>query len=284
MRRYIKHWSMIPVRAHPPRLVGQLSLHTELGAFLGDTRIRLLEAIARHGSISRAAKAVPISYKAAWDALDAMNNLADAPLVESSIGGPKGGSTRLTEYGRRLVALYRAVEQEYREAVGRLAQEIDDVETGDQHEFRSLLKRMAMRTSARNQLVGTVAVLRLGEVNAEVALHVDDGLRVVDVVTRDSAEALGLALGKEVHALVKASAVMLTTDPDLKTSTRNQLWGQVSRVHEGPVDTEIALALPGGRTLVSVIAQQSATRLGLAPGRAACAVFQASCVILATCG
>jgi molybdenum-dependent DNA-binding transcriptional regulator ModE len=58
--------------------------------FLGDTRIRLLEAIDRYGSISQAAKAVPLSYKAAWDAVDAMNNLAEAPLVERSVGGKHG--------------------------------------------------------------------------------------------------------------------------------------------------------------------------------------------------
>ena len=95
-----------------PRLVGTLSVNTEVGAFLGDTRIRLLEAIGRHGSISRAAKAVPMSYKAAWDALDAMNNLADSPLVESAVGGRHGGGTHLTDFGHRLITLYRAVEEE----------------------------------------------------------------------------------------------------------------------------------------------------------------------------
>ena len=116
---------MTAPRTGPPRLVGKLSVNTELGAFLGDTRIRLLEAIGHHGSISRAAKAVPMSYKAAWDALDAMNNLADSPLVESSVGGRHGGGTHLTDYGRRLVGLYRAVEQEYQGAVDRLARGMD---------------------------------------------------------------------------------------------------------------------------------------------------------------
>ena len=63
------------------RLRGTLGVDTEFGSFLGDTRIRLLEAIDKHGSITQAAKAVPLSYKAAWDAIDAMNNLADQPLV-----------------------------------------------------------------------------------------------------------------------------------------------------------------------------------------------------------
>ena len=52
-----------------------------MGNFLGDKRIRLLEAIDQQGSISQAAKAVPMSYKAAWDAVDDMNNVAPQPLV-----------------------------------------------------------------------------------------------------------------------------------------------------------------------------------------------------------
>src|SRR3954463_4219294 len=96
----------------PLRLVGKLAVDTPAGNFLGDTRIRLLERIAEHGSISQAAKAVPLSYKAAWDALDAMNNLSEQPLVVR-IGGQRGGGTQLTDYGRRVVALYRAMETEY---------------------------------------------------------------------------------------------------------------------------------------------------------------------------
>ena len=273
---------MTPPRTGPPRLVGTLSVNTELGAFLGDTRIRLLEAIGQQGSISRAAKAVPMSYKAAWDALDAMNTLADAPLVESSVGGRHGGGTHLTDYGRRLIALYRAVEQEYQVAVDRLARGMDGAQTGDEREFEPLLKRMSMRTSARNQLVGTLIGLHPGEVNAEVEVRLDDRTRLMAIVTRDSAEALGLKPGIEVLALVKASSVMLMTDPGLRTSALNHLWGQVSRIHEGPVDAEVTLILPGGRTLTAVITPEGLGRLDLLPGRRVCAVFQASSVILAT--
>ena len=80
------------------RLRSRLEVDTEFGSFLGDTRIRLLEAIDLHGSISQAAKAVPISYKAAWDAVDAMNNLADQPLVVRPAGGTDGGAARLTHH------------------------------------------------------------------------------------------------------------------------------------------------------------------------------------------
>ena len=86
---------------HPAQILRtKLEVETEFGAFLGDTRIRLLEAIAIHGSISQAAKKVPLSYKAAWDAIDNMNNLAEQPLVLRSAGGRQGGGTQLTAYGK----------------------------------------------------------------------------------------------------------------------------------------------------------------------------------------
>src|SRR5512144_269203 len=62
--------------------------------FLGGDRIALLEAIDRQGSITRAARAVGVSYKTAWDAVDAMNNVAGSPLVSRSVGGRGGGGAR----------------------------------------------------------------------------------------------------------------------------------------------------------------------------------------------
>jgi len=62
------------------RLQARLEVETEAGALLGGARIRLLEAIDKFGSISKAAQRIPMSYKAAWDALDDLNNLADFPV------------------------------------------------------------------------------------------------------------------------------------------------------------------------------------------------------------
>lgn len=141
-----------------PRLVSKLEMSTDLGAFLGDTRVRLLEAIDQYGSISQAAKHVPLSYKAAWDAVDAMNNLADQALVERSTGGKHGGGTVLTDHGRKVVSLYRAVEAEYQLALDRLMAQWGDVGAGDMRSFQQVLRRMSMRTSARNQFACTVMV------------------------------------------------------------------------------------------------------------------------------
>ena len=277
----------MPSRIAATRLTGRLEVSTDLGAFLGDTRVRLLEAIAQHGSISQAAKHVPISYKAAWDAVDAMNNLADQPLVQRSAGGPAGGGTVLTEHGRRVVAMYRAVEGEYQAALDRLAGQFADTPGGDVKAFQRLLRHMAVRTSARNQFAGTVSGLHEGVVDVEVVVRLDDrlddrqGLELAAVVTRTSAENLQLAIGREVIVLVKSSSVRLLTDERLRISARNRLWGTVSRIVDGPVNAEVTLDLGGGRSATAVITGDSVKALGLAVGVRACAAFKASSVILA---
>lgn len=261
-------------------LRGKLEVDTEFGTFLGDTRVRLLEAIASHGSISRAAKAVPISYKAAWDALDAMNNLADHPLVIRLAGGRHGGGTTLTDYGRKVVALYRALEAEYQTALNRLAASMNDDKAGDFEQFRQLLKRMSMKTSARNQFAGTVIGLREGDVDFEVRLRLDPDHELVAVITSTSAESLCLQIGTEVCALVKSSSILLLTDPNVKTTARNHLWGEITRIHDSPVNSEVTLLMSGGKSICAVVTHDRVEKLGLAVGERACAVFKASAVIL----
>ncbi|HIK55865.1 MAG TPA: TOBE domain-containing protein [Synechococcales cyanobacterium M55_K2018_004] len=69
-----------------------------------------------------------------------------------------------------------------------------------------------MKVSARNALKGKVKALVIGAVNAEVTVEVAPGVEVVAVITKSSAENLGLAEGKEVYAIVKASDVMIATE------------------------------------------------------------------------
>ena len=79
-------------------------------SFGGKARIELLRAIVDTGSITHAAKAVGISYKSAWDAIDTMNTLAGEPLVARSAGGRGGGSTQLTPRGLRLVERFGQID------------------------------------------------------------------------------------------------------------------------------------------------------------------------------
>jgi molybdate transport system regulatory protein len=77
---------------------------------IGPGKIGLLEGIERSGSLSAAARALGMSYRRAWLLLHDTNEGFHRPVVELSVGGRDGGGTQLTEFGRRLVADYRAFE------------------------------------------------------------------------------------------------------------------------------------------------------------------------------
>ena len=74
---------------------------------IGPGKIGLLEGIERTGSLSAAARALGMSYRRAWLLLHSTNEGFSEPVVELSVGGKDGGGTRLTEFGRQLVADYR---------------------------------------------------------------------------------------------------------------------------------------------------------------------------------
>lgn len=268
-------------KSPPPILSGSVSIDLSLGNFLGDTRIRLLEAIASHGSISRAAKEVPISYKAAWEAVEAINNLSPHAVVERTAGGRDGGGTSLTAYGLRLIAFYRALEAEHQLALERLGAAMHGGSASSIEEFRQLVRRMSMKISARNQFSGPITALREGSVNFEVRMRLDEANELVANITKESAETLGLSIGKEVLALVKSSSVILMTDKQARTSARNHLWGVVSAIHKGAVNSEVGITLPSERVVTAIVTDDSVAHLGLAVGKPACAVFKASSVILA---
>lgn len=77
---------------------------------LGPGKAALLEALARGGSISAAAREMGMSYRRAWLLVDTMNHCFHAPLVEASKGGAGGGGARVTELGLDVLARYRAME------------------------------------------------------------------------------------------------------------------------------------------------------------------------------
>lgn len=259
------------------QLESQLRIGPARGA-IGAQRIALLEQIGAAGSLSTAARTVGLSYKGAWDAVNAINNLAEQPLVERSAGGAGGGNSRLTARGRQLVRTYRAAEEEQARFLERLNRRVRHLED-DMH----LMERLAMLTSARNQLLGQVTALRHAAVNTEVEIALAGGDHLTAVITRASADNLGLENGVTITALIKASWVVVAAGDlsQAKLSTRNRLVGTVESLTLDDVASEVVIRLPGGATLAAVITRESADAMGLAEGDTATALFKASSVILA---
>ena len=142
-------------------------------------------------------------------------------------------------------------------------------------------KEFTMKVSARNIFTGTISALVNGAVNAEVELTLAGGDKLVAIVTESSVKSLELAVGKTATALIKAPWVMvLAGESTLKFSARNQLAGIVKSLTKGAVNTEVAIELPGGNQVYSVITNEAVLDLGLKEGVPASALIKASHVIL----
>lgn len=257
------------------KLEGRVWLNVEDKPFLGEGRIDLLRAVEQHGSISSAAKSIRMSYKAAWDAIDMMNNLSDRPLVERVSGGKGGGGTVLTEAGKSVIVAFDLLKKKHSQLLELLSQNGTDLAS-----VLQTAQRITMQTSARNQLWGTVAGVKKGAVNAEVTLNLRGQTPIVATITNDGVEAMGLKTGDEAYALIKSSWIILAKEKPAKISVRNAIEGTIEEIVEGKVNVEIKLKIAGGNTLTAVITEDAQKELGFKTGDNAWALFKASHVII----
>lgn len=254
--------------------VAPLSLATDLGE-ISPRRLALLMAIAEHGSISAAARHVGMTYKAAWDAVDAMNNLAGTILVDVQHGGRGGGGARLSAEGSQVISDLSRLQSLHNAFMAQLKAD------GNLDRSLVMMRRLSMKSSARNVLAGTVESVRQGGVNTEINLHVQGGDTLHAIVTRESAHELALEPGREVQAIIKASWIILAlADDTIRTSARNRLCGSVTRIVPGEVNAEVVLALAGGNTLAVIITRHSLEEMALTEGVQVCALIKASHIIL----
>lgn len=256
-----------------------------LGHAPTDKRIDILRLIGQRGSISQAAREAGVSYKAAWQAIDTLTNLAGVELVTRAVGGAGGGGASLSRAGEQLLA-----------AAGQLEQARQQVLAGLQAGFASgdasgsaqgavqvatlgvlpSLNQLSVRTSMRNQLPCKVQALDMKGHIVLVKLVFASGGTLVSRITLESAELLSLRPGQPVLALCKATAVTVIKAgvvPDLapglqsdleldRTATGNQLPGRAARVSRGPSGDEVSLTLDSGLQLVGFASPGSGIRVG----------------------
>lgn len=139
-----------------------------------------------------------------------------------------------------------------------------------------------MKNSARNQFKGRVTEVRAGTTNDEIILDIGDGFEIVAGITQASTERLGLKSGVEAVALIKASWIILSDETEYQFSTRNQFKGEVTKLVEGAVNSEVFLKVSPTIEFVAIITNESARKLNLKEGSKISALFKAPHVILAT--
>ncbi|WP_396224353.1 winged helix-turn-helix domain-containing protein [Gemmatimonas sp.] len=87
----------------------RVRVHLDAGGHVGPGRADLLAHIATHGSIAAAGRAMGMSYRRAWELVEALNDAFNAPLVQTAHGGARGGGASLTPLGEEVLQRYRAI-------------------------------------------------------------------------------------------------------------------------------------------------------------------------------
>ena len=258
------------------RIEATLALRRSGRGAVGRDRIRLLEELSRLGSIAAAAEAVGLSYKGAWEALNAVNNLLPRPVFAAQSGGRHGGGASLTAEGEALIRAFRLLEDRLDRVTDLLAA------GGPGLDPPLLLSRLGLRTTAGNAIRGRIESLRPDGVNQAVTLRLNQTVTLTALVTADSAADLALTPGQEVTALIAASLVVLAPGPERPASSAaNALAGRVARRDDGPVGSAVAIDLGEGKTLSAMITRTAAEDLALAPGDPVWALVQAAHVVIA---
>ncbi|NGE24055.1 molybdenum-dependent transcriptional regulator, partial [Klebsiella pneumoniae] len=149
----------------------------------------------------------------AWDAINEMNQLAEETIVDRATGGKGGGGATLTRYGERLLQLYDLLAQ--------IQQKAFDVLKDDSLPLDSLLaaiSRFSLKTSARNQFFGKIMSRNHSHVQQHVnVLLADKKTELAVALTEQSANRLGLSVGKEVLTLIKAPWVKISKSAENST-------------------------------------------------------------------
>ncbi|OGS35727.1 MAG: hypothetical protein A2293_03995 [Elusimicrobia bacterium RIFOXYB2_FULL_49_7] len=240
-------------------------------------RVQLLMKIEETGSLSSAAKSIGLSYKAAWDTIESLNNLSEKPLVTKATGGRAGGGSVLTDYGRNLLRAYRTLESEYRRMVGKNGPVMDTL----RHTARAL-DRFTYKISARNQFFGFVENLSTGLVYTEVTMRISENMRLVALLMREGVNALGLKVGTPTISIFKATSPILAGgDEPPKTSATNCLPGKVTEVRKGRINAEVKLELEENRILTAAVPISSISELQIKKGRRLYCIIPPSQVLIA---
>jgi len=257
------------------RIDALLALRSDGRFLVGRERIKLLEAVAECGSITKAAKIAGFSYKTAWEAVDAINNLLPSPAFITKSGGRSGGGAEVTDQGRRLIATFHRLEDRLSEISTLIAEE------GLEGHEQMLLWSLGIKISARNVFQTEVTHIKKWPVDVEVSLKMSDGHSILATVTNDAALDLGLTPGRHVLALIKSTFIHLEPPDAAPKNLRNWFVGTVKRRVDAERNSEVLLDIGHGKTLTAVIPRPVAEDLGVVEGGQAAASFEPDHVILA---
>ena len=247
---------------------GQIWIQKANKNFIGHGRVELLENIMLHGSISKAAKAMKMSYKAAWDSVDAMNNLSVKPLVKRVSGGRGGGGTVVTAYAKEVIDTYKELSTIHNNFLQTLGISFDE-RLGSQSHTNTVFSR----------LYGKILNITYKEENVEVEINLDCNQTVTAVTSKLFIEHHQIKISNKIEMLIESDDIILMNE-EVASSARNYLKGKVAKIEEAYDNVIVTLDIGSNLLLKAHITTTSLKNLSLRIGTKATAVFKAFNVTL----
>lgn len=223
-------------------------------ASMSDKRFDILRRVNDVGSISEAARCAGVSYKAAWQAIETLSQLAGGPLVEKTTGGSHGGGTRLTPKGEEVLQLVDELTRARLEVLARFRMK--------ETPALANIGISSLSTSMRNLMPVTIRKIKIGAALVRLTLTLNDGQELRCSITMESAQLLGLREGIVVMALCKATAVEILSENDLPRDLLNTVVGTVIRSTRERKGGECTIQLPTGQRIIGFVRGEHGLHIG----------------------
>ncbi len=247
---------------------GNIWIKKDDRAFIGRGRVELLQNIQIHGSITKAAKAMKMSYKAAWDSVDIMNKLASKPLVTKVTGGKGGGGTVITSHAKELIQAYEEISILHKNYFGTL-----------QNSFNEQINDTFDSEPTFCRLQGTISAMKNVDDNYEVSIKLKNGQTLTSIENKKFVLERNLQVNEEVNFLIETNNIVLTKK-NQKNSARNKLCGKVISIHNDKINANITIDSGDDDIIHSKITSSSCEKLELKEGDEIYASFKAYNIII----
>lgn len=242
---------------------GNLWVNKDDKAFIGKGRVELLKNIQIHGSISKAAKQMKMSYKAAWDSVDIMNNLSREPLVTKVAGGKGGGGTVITTYAKEIIKAYDELTQLHKNYLSTL-----------NNYFNDLVLDLKNEEPVFSKLEGKITNLISKNKNYEIEITLNSNQKLITIENKEFVENRELNINNQVNLLIESSAIVITKQAPA-SSARNCLEGKVCDIFDDEINTFLTIEC-GKKDLISAkITNSSYKNLDIKKDDKVFAIFKA---------
>lgn len=247
---------------------GNIWIKKDNKAFLGKGRVELLQNIHIFGSISKAAKQMKMSYKAAWDSVDIMNKLSQKPLVTKVTGGKGGGGTIITSYAKELIQAYNEISTLQKNYFNTLQNSFNE-QINDSFEEEPIFSR----------LLGNISNIKNVDNTYEISIKLKSTQTLVSIEDEKLVVEKNLKVDDEINFLIETNNIILTKKSQ-NSSARNTLLGKIIAITDDKINSNITIDCGKDDIIHAKITSSSCKKLELKVHDKVYASFKAYNIII----